>query len=189
MTQGFELRPKAEVRNPETRPTAADPFQEVATGRRRNRKRYGGLLKPPCTREPKHASRSEPSTRGSGRSRDRSNNGQGGIRTLGTGNTPYNGLANRPLRPLGHLSNGVGHYTRIERSEEQPRSDAEPSSRRAPRIVAAGVFPGLRFRPRYPLGRCRFTLPSSSGQRARLRVGSRALSPVPSSCAWRRRSS
>jgi ATP-dependent DNA helicase DinG len=32
--------------------------------------------------------------------------GQGGIRTLGTGDSPYNGLANRPLRPLGHLSYG-----------------------------------------------------------------------------------
>src|SRR3990167_9416035 len=30
--------------------------------------------------------------------------GEGGIRTLDTGITPYNGLANRRLRPLGHLS-------------------------------------------------------------------------------------
>ena len=30
--------------------------------------------------------------------------GEGGIRTLGTGNTPYDGLANRCLKPLGHLS-------------------------------------------------------------------------------------
>ena len=30
--------------------------------------------------------------------------GEGGIRTLGTGVSPYNGLANRRLQPLGHLS-------------------------------------------------------------------------------------
>src|SRR5438067_445499 len=32
-------------------------------------------------------------------------NGERGIRTLDTGLTPYNGLANRRLQPLGHLSN------------------------------------------------------------------------------------
>ena len=31
-------------------------------------------------------------------------NGERGIRTLDTGLTPYNGLANRRLQPLGHLS-------------------------------------------------------------------------------------
>ena len=30
--------------------------------------------------------------------------GEGGIRTLDTGNPPYDGLANRCLQPLGHLS-------------------------------------------------------------------------------------
>ena len=30
--------------------------------------------------------------------------GEGGIRTLDTGFGPYNGLANRRLQPLGHLS-------------------------------------------------------------------------------------
>ena len=30
--------------------------------------------------------------------------GEGGIRTPGTGFGPYNGLANRRLQPLGHLS-------------------------------------------------------------------------------------
>ena len=33
--------------------------------------------------------------------------GEGGIRTLGTGFIPYNGLANRRIRPLCHLSGGV----------------------------------------------------------------------------------
>jgi hypothetical protein len=32
--------------------------------------------------------------------------GEGGIRTLGTGVSPYNGLANRRIRPLCHLSGG-----------------------------------------------------------------------------------
>jgi hypothetical protein len=30
--------------------------------------------------------------------------GEAGIRTLGTGVSPYNGLANRRIRPLCHLS-------------------------------------------------------------------------------------
>lgn len=30
--------------------------------------------------------------------------GDGGIRTLDTGLSPYNGLANRRLQPLGHVS-------------------------------------------------------------------------------------
>jgi hypothetical protein len=36
--------------------------------------------------------------------------GEGGIRTLDTGVSPYNGLANRRLQPLGHLS-GVGGFS------------------------------------------------------------------------------
>src|SRR5438046_9776927 len=36
--------------------------------------------------------------------------GEGGIRTLGTGVSPYNGLANRRIRPLCHLS-GVRRYS------------------------------------------------------------------------------
>ena len=32
-------------------------------------------------------------------------NGEAGIRTRGTGITPYNGLANRRFQPLSHLSN------------------------------------------------------------------------------------
>ena len=33
--------------------------------------------------------------------------GEGGIRTLDTGVSPYNGLANRRLQPLGHLSGSL----------------------------------------------------------------------------------
>jgi hypothetical protein len=35
--------------------------------------------------------------------------GEAGIRTLGTGVSPYNGLANRRIRPLCHLS-GCGFH-------------------------------------------------------------------------------
>src|SRR5277367_4212626 len=43
--------------------------------------------------------------RASGNSlRSRLHGGEGGIRTLGTGVSPYNGLANRRIRPLCHLS-------------------------------------------------------------------------------------
>ena len=38
--------------------------------------------------------------------------GEGGIRTLGTGVSPYNGLANRRIRPLCHLSD-LGDNTLI----------------------------------------------------------------------------
>ena len=43
---------------------------------------------------------------------DRTSGGEGGIRTLDTGVSPYNGLANRRLQPLGHLSGVVEfHFT------------------------------------------------------------------------------
>src|ERR1041384_5426437 len=38
--------------------------------------------------------------------------GEAGIRTLGTGFSPYNGLANRRLQPLGHLTAREPKYTR-----------------------------------------------------------------------------
>jgi hypothetical protein len=42
--------------------------------------------------------------------RNEGTGGEGGIRTLGTGVSPYNGLANRRIRPLCHLS-GVRSYS------------------------------------------------------------------------------
>src|SRR5947209_17959258 len=56
--------------------------------------------------------------------------GEIGIRTLDTGLTPYNGLANRRLQPLGHLSGedqiirgNIEHSTsNIERRNEGRRS-------------------------------------------------------------------
>ena len=45
----------------------------------------------------------------------RSPAGEGEIRTPDTGFSPYNGLANRRLRPLGHLSRSATYYLRIAR--------------------------------------------------------------------------
>src|SRR5271165_3490334 len=45
---------------------------------------------------------------------DKTSGGEGGIRTPGRGVSPYNGLANRRLQPLGHLSGG--HWTDYIRS-------------------------------------------------------------------------
>jgi hypothetical protein len=42
--------------------------------------------------------------------RVKTSGGEGGIRTLGTGVSPYNGLANRRIRPLCHLS-GVRKFS------------------------------------------------------------------------------
>ena len=42
----------------------------------------------------------------------RTSGGEAGIRTLGTGVSPYNGLANRRIRPLCHLS-GPGNVVQI----------------------------------------------------------------------------
>src|SRR5437762_13344747 len=49
--------------------------------------------------------------------------GEGGIRTPDRGISPYNGLANRRLQPLGHLSSnctaGILPASRHRRSEER----------------------------------------------------------------------
>ena len=47
--------------------------------------------------------------------------GEGGIRTLGTGVSPYNGLANRRIRPLCHLS-GAAEFYFITRTQAFRRS-------------------------------------------------------------------
>ena len=50
--------------------------------------------------------------------------GEGGIRTLDRGLSPYNGLANRRLRPLGHLSGG-----RIARRQYTTAGPGKPRDR------------------------------------------------------------
>ena len=54
------------------------------------------------------------------------NGGEAGIRTLDTGFGPYNGLANRRLQPLGHLTaragtNRIAYYTGTTRSRVSPQ--------------------------------------------------------------------
>jgi hypothetical protein len=44
---------------------------------------------------------------------DKTSGGEGGIRTLGTGVSPYNGLANRRLQPLGHLSGDFHQFNMV----------------------------------------------------------------------------
>ena len=41
---------------------------------------------------------------------NKSNGGEGGIRTPDRGVSPYNGLANRRLQPLGHLSGDLHQF-------------------------------------------------------------------------------
>jgi hypothetical protein len=61
--------------------------------------------------------------------------GEGGIRTLGTGVSPYNGLANRRIRPLCHLSVlylrrqrrnylAISGYANAHRSANAARNDS-----------------------------------------------------------------
>ena len=45
-------------------------------------------------------------------------NGEIGIRTLDTDLTPYNGLANRRLQPLGHLSCGYTRYRMMQKTQD-----------------------------------------------------------------------
>ena len=49
----------------------------------------------------------------------RTSGGEGGIRTLGTGVSPYNGLANRRIRPLCRLS-GVQIFILPRRQNNRP---------------------------------------------------------------------
>jgi hypothetical protein len=48
--------------------------------------------------------------------------GEGGIRTLDTSLSSYNGLANRPFRPLRHLSNIFPHVLIRQPSTVNPYS-------------------------------------------------------------------
>src|SRR5262249_45311836 len=58
--------------------------------------------------------------------------GEEGIRTLDTGFGPYNGLANRRLRPLGHLTADFPVY--VTRSRNTERSARRRETRPGPEI-------------------------------------------------------
>lgn len=64
----------------------------------RDKRRRQRRLAPPATRPPVGGSSEFPAW-------GMKEIGEGGIRTLERGFHPFNGLANRPLQPLGHLTN------------------------------------------------------------------------------------
>src|SRR3954454_5091585 len=57
-------------------------------------------------------------------------NGETGIRTRDTGLTPYNGLANRRLQPLGHLSSdwNVERYSTREQNASARCASPNPTN-------------------------------------------------------------
>jgi hypothetical protein len=69
--------------------------------------------------------------------------GEGGIRTLGTGVSPYNGLANRRIRPLCHLSDlvrtSVGSENVLAREAEATHSRNSKSTTMESGPVLRGV--------------------------------------------------
>jgi hypothetical protein len=76
--------------------------------------------------------------------------GEGGIRTPGTGFSPYNGLANRRLKPLGHLSDIFPVAGKVGRELLDHLIIAEAFSRSAEMLglkekPAAEVFPFCGF--------------------------------------------
>ena len=68
--------------------------------------------------------------------RMRGNGGEAGIRTLGTAFRPYNGLANRRLQPLGHLTAPC----KSKRKLDLPIRHFSESSRRFFRTAATADF-------------------------------------------------
>jgi hypothetical protein len=70
--------------------------------------------------------------------------GEGGIRTLDTGFGPYNGLANRRLQPLGHLSAACFHQSTTCPSVQLPdycsTEVGETASKPRPSVPAAARF-------------------------------------------------
>ena len=83
---------------------------------------------------------------------ERTRYGEGGIRTLDRAFQPYNGLANRRLQPLGHLSLDVPHdgprYDDLEQrmaAGERKRSDDLAS-----RSTGCATFDTCRPDPKRP---------------------------------------
>src|SRR5882762_4335016 len=58
--------------------------------------------------------------------------GEAGIRTLDTAFRPYNGLANRRLRPLGHLTAARAKYTAFGCEAERVTADDRAYPRSCP---------------------------------------------------------
>src|SRR5262245_19707327 len=68
--------------------------------------------------------------------------GERGIRTLGTGFNPYNGLANRRFRPLSHLSPAL----RASQSSRRPKCWQSQQSQFFKPRVQLPAHPGIRRR-------------------------------------------
>jgi hypothetical protein len=86
---------------PKLTPTAFPDSNKLAlTDRKGNRRegRLGIAANHNCLQD------GEIETESTNSSSNDNKNGEGGIRTRGTGLYPYDGLANRCLKPLGHLS-------------------------------------------------------------------------------------
>src|SRR5437762_2652260 len=69
--------------------------------------------------------------------------GEGGIRTPDRGISPYNGLANRRLQPLGHLSSRCGNSQFADGSAtptSRVKSATDKSSRRHDECVAVPMY-------------------------------------------------
>ena len=74
--------------------------------------------------------------------------GEAGIRTLGTGLSPYNGLANRRLQPLGHLTARLASIRDIATYAEMIRDDpAEASSAQTVAFATKCNHAGCLHRP------------------------------------------
>src|SRR3989442_14710962 len=72
--------------------------------------------------------------------------GEGGIRTPDKVLRPYNGLANRRLQPLGHLSRGViipagGSPSKANVPRQPARSDAQLPRCWGPQLLRAAMWP------------------------------------------------
>src|SRR3954467_11294043 len=78
--------------------------------------------------------------------------GEAGIRTLGTAFRPYNGLANRRLQPLGHLTGRVQVYARktLTRKRATATRWRRPPFKRSP--SAKNTAWGRRSETRPPEG-------------------------------------
>ena len=85
--------------------------------------------------------------------------GEGGIRTRGTGLIPYNGLANRRLQPLGHLSRIAGRRHRTGRTGVTLRPRQGP-------VKPSGVKTRLASPATRPQGVCLRTFKSGDPSRA-----------------------
>src|SRR3974390_3366939 len=71
--------------------------------------------------------------------------GERGIRTLGTGFSPYNGLANRRLQPLGHLTAHLHVYVTSTYRLRPIKASVCRRKRSRPTVATASIRPALLY--------------------------------------------